>query len=166
MFFKELSFSLTVVELFEHFQNYPYSFLLDSANTQHEFGHYSFLGFSPFLVFKSKGRKIEIISPQKRKFLEGNPWEILEKLFSRYQMNSTDEYPPFPFTSGVVGYFSYDLGRYLEKVPDQARDDLNLPECYLGFYDRVIIFDHWEKKSWICATGLREKNKKLQKNCA
>lgn len=152
MIFKELNSPLNTIELFEHFQNYPYSFLLDSANSQHDFGRYSFFGFSPFLVFKSKGKEVEIISPQKRTFLEGNPWEILANLFSRYQGAPLDKLP-FPFSCGAVGYFSYDLGRYLEEIPEYANDDLNLPECYLGFYDNVVIFDHWEKKSWICATN-------------
>jgi len=166
MIFKELNFPLEVIGVFEHFQEFPYSFLLDSANSCHEFGRYSFFGFSPFLLFKSKDKKIEIISLQGRTIYRGNPWKILETLFSRYQDNSLDKSLPFPFPGGIVGYFSYDLGRYLEKLPNYTVDDLNLPECYLGFYDSVFIFDHWEKKSWISSAGLGEKNKKLRKQYA
>ncbi len=152
MVFRELNLPFQVTELFEHVQDYPYSFLLDSANSQHDFGRYSFFGFSPFLIFKSKGEKAEIISPEGKKSYRVNPWEILANLFSHYQENPFDKLP-FPFSCGAVGYFSYDLGRYLEEVPEYATDDLNLPECYLGFYDCVFVFDHWEKKSWICATN-------------
>ena len=168
MTLKELNTNLTTPEIFEHFQNQPYSFFLDSADQTHEFSRYSFIGTKPFLIFKSKGEEIEVYSRSKKTNLKGNPWEILQNLFSEYQKkNSIDKFPSLgiardgelaePFSGGAVGYFSYDLGRHLEDLPEQAIDDLDLPECYLGFYDNVIVFDHWEKKSWICSTGLREK---------
>ena len=39
----------------------PYSFLLESTEAGHQIGRYSFLGSSPFLIFKSRGEEVEII---------------------------------------------------------------------------------------------------------
>ncbi|MBC7336584.1 MAG: anthranilate synthase component I family protein, partial [Clostridia bacterium] len=47
-----------------------------------------------------------------------------------------------PLTGGVVGYFGYDLCHHLEKLPRTSRDDLGRPDCWLGFYDRVLAYDH------------------------
>jgi len=162
MIFKELPSNFSPVEIFEHFQYYPYSFFLDSALKSHSFGRYSFIGSEPFLIFKSKNNRIQILQKGKNQNLKGNPWDILQSLLSHYQVDSGT----VPFFSGAVGYFSYDLGRHLERLPNHTVDDLNLPDCYLCFYDTVIVFDHWEKKTWVCSTGIREKTTKLRKQCA
>ncbi|KAI3983434.1 hypothetical protein MKX01_038854, partial [Papaver californicum] len=55
---------------------------------------------------------------------------------------------------GWVGYFSYDTVRYLEKkkLPFSAapKDDRNLSDVHLGFYDDVLVFDHVEKLCVLC----------------
>ena len=58
-----------------------------------------------------------------------------------------------PFLGGAVGYFGYDLGRTLERLPATAADD-GLPELDVGFYDWVLAADHLSGESWIVATGL------------
>jgi len=55
-----------------------------------------------------------------------------------------------------VGYFSYDLCHFIERLPATAVDDLNLPECYLAFYDTIVAFDHLEKKTYLVSTGFPE----------
>jgi para-aminobenzoate synthetase component 1 len=55
-----------------------------------------------------------------------------------------------------VGYFSYDLCHFIERLPAAAVDDLHLPDCYLAFYDAVVAFDHREGKSYLIATGFPE----------
>jgi para-aminobenzoate synthetase component 1 len=48
----------------------------------------------------------------------------------------------------VIGYFSYDLFRYLEQYEKlKAVDDLGLPDCWLAAYDKVLIFDH-QSNTW------------------
>ena len=61
-----------------------------------------------------------------------------------------------PFTGGAVGYFSYDLCHFIERLPTRAVDDLNLPECYLAFYDAAVAFDHLENKVYLVSTGFPE----------
>jgi para-aminobenzoate synthetase component 1 len=63
---------------------------------------------------------------------------------------------PIPFTGGAVGYFSYDLCHFIERLPATAIDDLQLPECYLAFYDAVLAFDHLEGRAYIASTGFPE----------
>jgi para-aminobenzoate synthetase component 1 len=49
---------------------------------------------------------------------------------------------------GVIGYFSYDLFRFLEQYRElKAVDDLGLPDCWLAAYDKVLIFDH-QSNTW------------------
>ncbi|MBC9250622.1 aminodeoxychorismate synthase, component I [Pseudomonas alcaligenes] len=52
-----------------------------------------------------------------------------------------------PFTGGLIGYLAYDFGRRLEQLPDQARDDLQLPEARFGLYAWALVSDHHQQTS-------------------
>ncbi|RMS25682.1 Para-aminobenzoate synthase component I, partial [Pseudomonas coronafaciens pv. garcae] len=47
-----------------------------------------------------------------------------------------------PFNGGLIGYLGYEFGRRLEPLPEQARNDLQLPEARLGLYAWALISDH------------------------
>lgn len=50
------------------------------------------------------------------------------------------------FVGGWAGALSYDLGRAIERLPSLARDDLEMPWLRLGFYDRVLAYDHHHRR--------------------
>jgi para-aminobenzoate synthetase component 1 len=139
---------------FEAFASRPFSFFLDSGMDPQKLGRYSFIGSDPFLVMKSKGDVITLIREGIEEKRKGNPFDVLGELLQTYAIDGSRS--PVPFTCGVVGYFSYDLCHFIEKLPTQAGDDLNLPECYLGFYDAIVAFDHLEGKTYLIATGFPE----------
>jgi para-aminobenzoate synthetase component 1 len=56
-----------------------------------------------------------------------------------------------------VGYFGYDLCHFVEKLPRKSVDDLELPDCYLGFYDLVLSLEHLTNRLFISSSGLPEK---------
>ncbi|THF74533.1 anthranilate synthase component I family protein [Cohnella fermenti] len=47
-----------------------------------------------------------------------------------------------PFAGGAVGYLSYDVARSLERLPQLARDDLELPDYAFLLINEVWIVDH------------------------
>jgi para-aminobenzoate synthetase component 1 len=59
-----------------------------------------------------------------------------------------------PFAGGMVGYWAYDYGRRLERLPERARDDLGLPDCVLGLYDVTGAHDHDSGRTWLFSSGL------------
>ena len=61
---------------------------------------------------------------------------------------------PFPL-GGCFGYWGYDLKNFTEpKLPRRAVNDLELPDCHVGFYDSLVVFDHHLGKVFIVSTGL------------
>lgn len=115
---------------------------------------YSFLAAEPFLTFRSFGSRCETRTGGQRLVQFGDPWWILDSLLSRYEL--LDEIDlPFPL-GGCFGYWGYDLKNFVEpKLARRAVNDLELPDCQVGFYDSLVVFDHWLEKTWIVATGLR-----------
>ncbi len=130
----------------------PYGALLDSALACGRLGRYSFVLVDPFLVLRARGRGLTVISAEGVTNLCGDPFEALRGLLRQYRLPRAGT--PFPFLGGAVGYFAYDLGRHIEALPVRARDDLALPEMYLGFYDVVVAVDHLGGHVYLCGTGL------------
>src|SRR5208282_829573 len=58
-----------------------------------------------------------------------------------------------PFTAGAVGYCAYDIVRQLENIGEHASDDLNVTDCVLMFFDRVLAFDHLRHQIHIVASA-------------
>jgi para-aminobenzoate synthetase component 1 len=143
---------------FEAFAPRPYSFFLDSGMDAKKLGRYSFMGSDPFLVLRSRGNSVSLIRDGVEEVRWGNPFDILGELLKLYSIDGSKV--SVPFTGGAVGYFSYDLGHIIERLPSRAVDDLNLPECYLGFYDAVVAFDHLENKTYLISTGFPELDEK------
>ncbi len=141
------------VQLFEFLKDRPFSFFLDSGMDHGRLGRYSLLGSDPFLVFRSKGDRVAILQDGAWSEFQANPFDALQELHTRYRSPSD---PAVPVTAGAFGYLAYDLGWQLERLPHQTEDDLNLPDCYLGFYDRLVIFDHLENTAVFTSTGLPE----------
>jgi para-aminobenzoate synthetase component 1 len=117
---------------------------------------YSFVAAQPFLTFRSFGSHCEITphASHLAPYVQfGNPWQVLDALMSRFEL--LDEIDlPFPL-GGCFGYWGYDLKKFVEpKLPRRADNDLELPDCHVGFYDSLVVFDHHLGKTFVVSTGL------------
>ncbi len=151
---KEISTPLSPLDIFTLFYDEPYSFFLDSGMDVSRIGRYSFIGSSPFLIIKSWRKKIEIKENSHTSNMVGDPFDLLSTYVSRYRLSTPNGLPPF--LGGAVGYLGYDLCHLIEELPSRSRDDLNIPDCYMAFYDTVIAYDHLTKKIWIASSGFPE----------
>ena len=115
----------------------PYPFLLHSAAASGR-ARWSFFGADPFAVFGP-----------------GEYDQARETWRSLSAPRADDpELARIPFTGGAVGYWAYDFGRRLERLPGLASDDLSLPDVLLGLYDVVGAFDHEAGRGWAISSGL------------
>ncbi len=143
----------------------PHAFLLESVERGEQIGRYTFLGARPYMRVRARqgtveierGRKIP--TPRAKGAREmGHPpggtdnvFQVVKRLLREHRPASVPGLPPF--TAGAVGYFAYDVVRQLEKIGDHAKDDLNLPDAELMFFDRLLAFDHLRHQIHIMATA-------------
>ncbi len=151
---EEIDTRLSPPEAFEFFKDEPFSFFLDSGMDPGKLGRYSFIGSSPFLVLKTRGTEITVTDEHGTTRSTGVPFDVLDDLLKTYHVQSLSL--PVPFIGGAVGYLSYDLYHFIERLPTRAVDDLQLPECYFGFYDRILAFDNLLGRAYIVSTGFPE----------
>ncbi len=134
----------TPVSAFKKIESGKYSFLLESVEGGEKWGRYSFLGSEPSVIFKSKNGNIEITENGKTKKSHGDPIDALRNLLSRYKPVTTPELPRFH--GGAVGYFSYDIVRHIEDLPEIGVDDLGLWDALFMITDLVLVFDNVNHK--------------------
>lgn len=163
---EELDCPPSPMAIFNTLRIYSNSFFLDSPCGHEKSGRFSFLGCEPFLVFKSKRDSVTLETPDGTvETLKANPFLALEDILEKYKTLSGGE--KTPFACGAVGYFAYDLKDFVEELPDTATDDLNLPDCVLGFYDCVVTYDNLKKKAYLSslsAKRLEEFKNRIFKN--
>ena len=147
----ELEFGLTLYEIAGHLRGARQLAFLDSTRPDSDSGRYSYLTADPFQVLRSSGWRVELAGQHDHCALYGDAWTILQGLLRRIRIESVPGLPPFQ--TGVVGYYGYDLGRLLERLPASADDDLGLPDMQLGFYDWTLAADHKTGQSWLIVAG-------------
>ena len=117
---------------------------------------YSIVAANPLLTFRSSGSRCEIFSPLTEvttRLQFGNPWRMLDALMACFELlEEVDR--PFPL-GGAFGYWGYDLKNFAEpKLPRRVANDLGLPDCHVGFYDSLVVFDHRQGSVCVVSTGL------------
>lgn len=116
------------------------SFLLESGRGPDRIARYSFFGSDPYLVLTGWMTRYELRTKDRRVMVEGFPFSALTGLLRNARAAASDDLPPF--LGGAVGYFSYDVIRWFERLPNLANDDLQIPELIFGFYDLMAAYDH------------------------
>src|SRR5712675_85484 len=129
----------------------PNAFLLESVEGGEKIGRYTFLGARPYMILRARGRQITIERHGKKTQQEGDVFKILDGLLHEHTPAAVPGLPPF--TAGAVGFFAHDAVRQIEKLPVLAKDDLQIPDCNLMFFDRLLAFDHVRHEIFIIATA-------------
>ncbi len=143
--FREISIDYdTPVSLFDKVAGGDYAFLLESLEGGERWGRYSFIGFRPFLLIKTRGKEVEMEDRDGTRTVQvENPIDFLQDLMKKYRMA---EIPGLPrFSGGAVGYLGYDMVRFVERLPENLEDTT-------GFHDSVFMFP----EVLLCVDNLRQ----------
>ncbi len=144
--------------LFERIKNDDWAMLLDSGQLLNsdtgkagsQYGRYDILVAEPFITVVTTGPKTIVTQKGIETESEADPFSIVNQLLQQYPAHKTQH----PFAGGALGYFAYDLGRRIEKLPNIAATAANIPDMMLGFYDWAIVVDHREKRCTLVSHGL------------
>ncbi|WP_396954770.1 anthranilate synthase component I family protein [Neobacillus sp. YIM B06451] len=113
-------------------------------------GRYSIAAFHPYAIARSNGwNRLEIIEEGKpMAVVEGNPLHGLKKYMAETKIKGES---PLPLsTGGAVGYISYDYARYVETLPNMAKDELLVPDVYFLLHNEWFVFDLHENILSMC----------------
>ena len=135
-------------------------FLLESVEGGEQVGRYTFIGLAPFKRIVARGRDITITEGKKVVEIDDDIFAVLRRALSGHKPARLPGLPPF--TAGAVGYFAYDAVRQIERLPELAKDEIQIPDACLLFFDEVLAFDHVRKEIWLVVTADVTRHKPAQ----
>ncbi|RAH38013.1 aminodeoxychorismate synthase component I [Halomonas sp. SL1] len=138
------------LDAFAALRHRPHAVLLDSGRPAAPGGRYDILSCDPLSVLEvdAEGRSHVDDAPA-----DLSPFEAQRALLERLPRDVPDS--ELPFLGGLIGYWSYDLGRCLEPIPGRAQPAAELPAARVGLYDWALIQDHERCEAWLVATPER-----------
>ena len=132
------------------------SFIFESVEKRRIRGRYTIIGADPDKIWEFNKNKICIIKNNKRKFINESPYFFLRNLIEKFNFPVPKNLPSL--ASLLVGYFSYDIIRYIEKIPDKCLDDLKIPDIRLMRPKTIIIHDNLSKKIYFIVNCFADEN--------
>ena len=129
----------------------PEAFLLESVEGGERVGRYTFMGIEPYKQIVARGRVLTVVEGRRRRTFTGDVFEELKRALGGHRPARLPGLPPF--TAGAVGFFSYDVVRQIERLPETAVDELGVPDACLMFFDQVLAFDHVKKEIHLIVTA-------------
>lgn len=159
----ELPYVEEGASLFAHIAQQHWAVFLDSGRPFSKAGRYDILTADPFLTLETRGATTEIRNADSVQVFSDDPFRLLQARLADYQPARCE----LPFAGGAVGYFAYDLGRRLEKLPTMARDAEQVPEMAVGIYDWAVVLDHADQRAWLVGQGFDKRTReRWQELCA
>ncbi len=120
------------------------SFIFESVEKGKIRGRYTIIGLNPDKIWDVRKNIIRINSLGKKTRIKANPLIYINKLIKNFSIKIPKQLPSM--SSMIVGYFSYDIIRYIEKIPDRCKDDLKIPDIRLTRPKNLVIYDNLKKK--------------------
>ncbi|WP_457807800.1 aminodeoxychorismate synthase component I [Kushneria sp. EE4] len=137
---------------FEGLRHRPEAILLDSGRPYTQTGRFDIISSDPTAVLEvdAKGQ-----CHCTKALCATTPLKAQRELLQHLETTPPEAAEDIPFVGGLMGYWSYDFGRLLEKLESLASADINLPLARLGLYDWALVQDHQLKRSYLVATAER-----------
>jgi anthranilate synthase component 1 len=138
------------------YDKYDVAFLLESAGGG-PLARYSFIGFDPAATVRVREGILEAEGASGR--ARRGAADPLQEL--RALLGARPGKAPFPYFGGAVGYLSYDLVRYWERLPGTGRGDVGFPDLEFGIFEDGVVFDHRRREAYYFTVG-RDRGEELE----
>jgi anthranilate synthase component 1 len=133
-----------ITNLIDNFLIEKNSFIFESVEKGKIKGRYTIFGKNPDKIWEFNNNNSYLIKNKKKIKLKDRPSKLIESIIENFKFKIPSGLPPI--SSIISGYFSYDSIRYIEKIPNNCKDDLKVPDVRLLRPQTLIIHDNLKKK--------------------
>ena len=130
--------------LINNFLSEKNSFVFESVEKGVIKGRYTIFGRNPDKIWEFNNNNCFIYKKNKKIRINGEPKKNIEKIIEEFKFKIPKGLPPI--SSILSGYFSYDIIRYIEDIPNSCVDDLKIPDARILRPRTLIIHDNYEQK--------------------
>ena len=133
-----------VLNLIDNFLTEKNSFIFESVEKGKIKGRYTIFGKNPDKIWEFNNNNSYLTKNKKKIKLKDRPDQLIEKIIEDFKFETPKKLPKI--CSLISGYFSYDSIRYIEKIPNKCKNDLNLPDVRLLRPRTLVIYDNLKKE--------------------
>jgi anthranilate synthase component 1 len=141
----------TALGLYLKLANNSYSYLFESVQGGEKWGRYSMIGLHAQTVIKVFGYEVQIEkdSVVLDRLTVADPLAWIEQYQQNFKVPEINDLPEF--NGGLVGYFGYEIVRYIEpKLKDiNLKDELNIADILLMVSNDLVVFDNLANKAFL-----------------
>ena len=119
------------------------SFIFESVEKGTIKGQYTIIGLNPDKIWDINKNTVTLNSLGKKSKIKADPLKFINKLIKEFKIKIPSRLPSM--ASMLVGYFSYDVIRYIEKIPNSCKNDLNIPDVRLSRPKNLVVYDNIKK---------------------
>ena len=141
---KKVKTDKEIINLIDNFLIEKNSFIFESVEKGKIRGRYTIFGKNPDKIWEFNNNNSYLIKKNKKIKLKDKPKYLIEKIIEDFNFKTPKKLPKI--CSLISGYFSYDAIRYIEKIPNNCKDDLKLPDVRLLRPRTLIIHDNLKKE--------------------
>lgn len=117
------------------------SYILESAEGGSSVGRYSFLGIDPVLKLKVENEKAILTEKGDEKTFEmKDPVRMIGEILKSREFIGQGDLSPFP--GGAVGFIGYEYVQRWEKIGDNDKNGLDIPESLFFITKYNLVFDN------------------------
>ena len=135
---------IEIPNLIDNFLIEKNSFIFESVEKGTIKGRYTIFGKNPDKIWEFNNNNCFQIKKNKKFKINGHPKKIIERIIENFNFKIPKSLPSL--SSILAGYFSYDIIRYIENIPNKNKNDLNIPDARILRPKTLIIHDNLKKK--------------------
>lgn len=156
--FKALEYANDLaITLFSRIESQPWAMLLRSASKTHIDSRFDVLVANPIATLETVAGDTCIKTESQQYLSQQDPFLLLDELQQQLLPHlELDSKWDLPFVGGALGYFSYDLGRRVESMPELATKDLQTPDMAVGLYEWALVVDHKLEKACVVGQNIEQ----------
>ncbi len=132
----------TPVSAFAKLASFDPRFLLESVEGGERLARYSFIGFGNCLEVKLDGTGLKVGETLQPRPKDRDELLGALRLALKAAPKPMPEMAGVPLAGGLVGYSSYDVVRYFERLPSKARAENPVPDLHYVAPESMLVFDH------------------------
>lgn len=151
-----------VLNLIDNFLEEKNSFIFESVEKGKIKGRYTIFGKNPDKIWEFNNNNSYLIQRNKKRKLNDKPDKLIEKIIEDFKFKTPKNLPNI--CSLISGYFSYDSIRYIEKITNNCKNDLNLPDVRLLRPKTLVIHDNLKKEIFYISNIFKDEKIKNYKN--
>ena len=156
---KKIKDDREILNLIHNFLKEKNSFIFESVEKGKIKGRYTIFGKNPDKIWEFNNKNSYLIKKEKKIKLKDKPEKLIEKIIEEFKFETPKELPKI--CSLISGYFSYDSIRYIEKIPNNCKNDLNLPDVRLLRPRTLVIHDNLKKEIFYIINIFNDEKTKL-----